>query len=199
MIFGIKTQVIISAIGSEYLVSEQKQVESPYRNQLLNGLRKRNGTGYGYADVYCTSWHRSGSWNSITSAKSYSYSSPVLLAFVFMLIALSSFIIYTFMDKKLDASIAQSVNGKTVEEAFELKDILFIIKTGGSGILPYFVFCFIRPYFRFCFYATDLVINKYHVNPNLAGSIPALLPLGTIFLHLYLVLFMTKKGKAQQS
>jgi len=49
--------------------------------------------------------------------------------------------------------------------------------------------------FPFLFYATDLMINKYHVNPNLAGSIPALLPFGTIFLTPLFGTIYDKKGK----
>jgi hypothetical protein len=49
--------------------------------------------------------------------------------------------------------------------------------------------------FPFLFYATDLMINKYHVNPNLAGSIPALLPFGTIFLTPLFGTVYDKKGK----
>jgi MFS family permease len=194
MIFGIKTQVIISAIGFGIFgvgteaggITVSKSVVKWFKGRemaLAMGMQMsiaRLGTALALGIA-------------LPLAKSYSYSSPVLLAFVFMLIALSSFIIYTFMDKKLDASIAQSVNGKTVEEAFELKDILFIIKNRGF----WYILCvlFYSAVFPFLFYATDLVINKYHVNPNLAGSIPALLPLGTIFLTPLFGTVYDKKGK----
>jgi hypothetical protein len=128
-------------------------------------------------------------------AKTYSYSSPVLLAFVFMLIALSSFIIYTFMDKKLDASIAQSADGNAKEDAFELKDILFIIRNRGFWYIAILCVLFYSAVFPFLFYATDLMINKYHVNPNLAGLIPGLLPFGTIFLTPLFGTIYDKKGK----
>jgi hypothetical protein len=112
-----------------------------------------------------------------------------------MLIALSSFVIYTFMDKKLDASIAESVKGKAEEDAFELKDILFIIKNKGFWYIAILCVLFYSAVFPFLFYATDLMINKYHVNPNLAGSIPALLPFGTIFLTPLFGTVYDKKGK----
>jgi lysylphosphatidylglycerol synthetase-like protein (DUF2156 family) len=128
-------------------------------------------------------------------AKSFSYSSPVLLAFVLMLIALSAFIIYTFMDKKLDASIAQSNTENTGEDAFELKDILFIIRNKGFWYIALLCVLFYSAVFPFLFYATDLMINKYHVNPNLAGAIPALLPFGTIFLTPLFGTVYDKRGK----
>ena len=196
MIFGIKTQVIISAIGFGIFgvgteaggITVSKSVVKWFKGRemaLAMGMQMsiaRLGTALALGIA-------------LPLAKSYSYSSPVLLAFVFMLIALSSFIIYTFMDKKLDASIAQSVKGKTEEDAFELKDILFIIKNKGFWYIAILCVLFYSAVFPFLFYATDLMINKYHVNPNLAGSIPALLPFGTIFLTPLFGTIYDKKGK----
>ena len=196
MIFGIKTQVIISAIGFGIFgvgteaggITVSKAVVKWFKGRemaLAMGMQMsiaRLGTALALGIA-------------LPLAKTYSYSSPVLLAFVFMLIALSSFIIYTFMDKKLDVSIAQSVKGKAAEDAFELKDILFIIKNKGFWYIAILCVLFYSAVFPFLFYATDLMINKYHVNPNLAGSIPALLPFGTIFLTPLFGTIYDKKGK----
>ncbi len=195
MIFGIKTQVIISAIGFGIFgvgteaggITVSKAIVKWFKGKemaLAMGMQMsiaRLGTALALGIA-------------LPLAKSYSYSSPVLLAFVFMLIALSSFVIYTFMDKKLDASIAQSADGKA-EDAFELKDILFIIKNKGFWYIAILCVLFYSAVFPFLFYATDLMINKYHVNPNLAGSIPALLPFGTIFLTPLFGTVYDKKGK----
>lgn len=195
MIFGIKTQVIISAIGFGIFgvgteaggITVSKAVVKWFKGRemaLAMGMQMsiaRLGTALALGIA-------------LPLAKAYSYSSPVLLAFVFMLIALSSFVIYTFMDKKLDASIAQSADGKT-EDAFELKDILFIIKNKGFWYIAILCVLFYSAVFPFLFYATDLMINKYHVNPNLAGAIPALLPFGTIFLTPLFGTIYDKKGK----
>ena len=196
LIFGIKTQVIISAIGFGIFgvgteaggITVSKAVVKWFKGRemaLAMGMQMsiaRLGTAVALGIA-------------LPLAKTYSYSSPVLLAFVFMLIALSSFIIYTFMDKKLDASIAQSVNGNAKEDAFELKDILFIIRNNGFWYIAILCVLFYSAVFPFLFYATDLMINKYHVNPNLAGAIPALLPFGTIFLTPLFGTIYDKKGK----
>jgi MFS family permease len=196
MIFGIKIQVIISAIGFGIFgvgteaggITVSKAVVKWFKGRemaLAMGMQMsiaRLGTALALGIA-------------LPLAKTYSYSSPVLLAFVFMLIALSSFIIYTFMDKKLDASIAQSINGNAKEDAFELKDILFIIRNRGFWYIAILCVLFYSAVFPFLFYATDLMINKYHVNPNLAGSIPALLPFGTIFLTPLFGTIYDKKGK----
>lgn len=196
MIFGIKTQVVISAIGFGIFgvgteaggITVSKAVVKWFKGKemaLAMGMQMsiaRLGTAVALGIA-------------LPLAKAYSYSSPVLLAFVFMLIALAAFIIYTFMDKKLDASIAQSNIGNSGEDAFELKDILFIIKNKGFWYIAILCVLFYSAVFPFLFYATDLMINKYHVNPNFAGSIPMLLPFGTIFLTPLFGTIYDKKGK----
>jgi MFS family permease len=196
LILGIKTQVIFSAIGFGIFgvgteaggITVSKAIVKWFKGKemaLAMGMQMsiaRLGTAVALGIA-------------LPMAKAYSYSSPVLLAFVFMLIALTAFIVYTFMDKKLDASIAQSVNGKAAEEAFELKDILFIIKNKGFWFIAILCVLFYSAVFPFLFYATDLMINKYHVNPNLAGLIPGLLPFGTIFLTPLFGTVYDKKGK----
>jgi MFS family permease len=196
MIFGIKTQVIISAIGFGIFgvgteaggITVSKSIVKWFKGKemaLAMGMQMsiaRLGTAVALGIA-------------LPMAKTYSYSSPVLLAFVFMLIAFTAFIIYTFMDRKLDASIAESTKGNVKEDAFELKDILFIIKNKGFWYIAILCVLFYSAVFPFLFYATDLMINKYHVNPNLAGAIPALLPFGTIFLTPLFGTVYDKKGK----
>ncbi len=195
MIFGIKTQVVISAIGFGIFgvgteaggITVSKAVVKWFKGKemaLAMGLQMsiaRLGTAVALGIA-------------LPVAKAHSFSSPVLLAFVFMLIALSTFIIYTFMDKKLDASLAQNAQG-VEEEAFELKDILYIVKNRGFWYIAILCVLFYSAVFPFLFYATDLMINKYNVNPNLAGSIPALLPFGTIFLTPLFGTVYDQKGK----
>ncbi len=135
-------------------------------------------------------------------AKKFNYASPVLLAFVFMLIALAAFIVYSFMDKKLDQSLADEKAhnkkhniGVEEEELFELKDILEIITNRGFWYIALLCVLFYSAVFPFLYFATDLMINKYNVDPKLAGSIPALLPFGTIFLTPLFGSVYDKKGK----
>jgi MFS family permease len=196
MIFGIKTQVVISAIGFGIFgvgteaggITVSKAVVKWFKGKemaLAMGMQMsiaRMGMALALGIA-------------LPLAKAYSYASPVMLAFVLMLIAFSAFIIYTFMDRKLDASIAESTKGNAKEDLFELKDILFIIKNKGFWFIAILCVLFYSAVFPFLFYATDLMINKYHVNPNLAGTIPALLPFGTIFLTPLFGTVYDRRGK----
>jgi len=91
-----------------------------------------------------------------------------------------AFFLYTFYDKKLDASLEEE--GIEPEEPFRMKDIWLIITNKGFWLIAMLCVLFYSAVFPFLKYATDLMVQKYHVDPELAGTIPSLLPLGTLFL-----------------
>lgn len=108
-------------------------------------------------------------------------SAPVLLCLILLCIGLISFFCYTFMDRKLDASLAESGEDEA-EEPFRLSDIVPIIRNRGFWLIALLCVLFYSAVFPFLKYATDLMVNKYNVDPEFAGIIPGLLPLGTLFL-----------------
>lgn len=194
-VFGIKTQVLLSAVGFGIFgvgteaggITVTKAIVKwfkGYEMALAMGMQMsiaRLGTALALG--IC-----------LPMAKTFNYASPVLFAFILMLISLGAFVIYTFLDKKLDES--EKKNQKTEEEEeFQFSDILSIIKNRGFWYIAILCVLFYGAVFPFLFYATDLMINKYNVNPNLAGLIPSLLPFGTIFLTPVFGGLYDKKGK----
>jgi len=101
-------------------------------------------------------------------------SKPVLLGLVLLCIGLISFIIYTFMDKKLDAS-EEGISNDEEEESFHVKDIIHIITNRGWWYIAILCVLFYSAVFPFLKFATDLMVQKFGVAENLAGAIPALL------------------------
>ncbi len=123
-------------------------------------------------------------------------SKPILLGLVLLCIGLISFIIYTFMDKKLDASEAEiATAGAEKEESFKLSDILHIIGNKGWWYLAILCVLFYSAVFPFLKYAADLMTMKFGVSAKLAGIIPAVLPFGTILLTPLFGGIYDKKGK----
>ena len=122
-----------------------------------------------------------------------SVSAPVLLCLIMLCIGFISFFIYTFMDKKLDASMAGVEEEK--EEPFRFSDIKLIITNKGFWLIALLCVLFYSAVFPFLKYATDLMVNKYHVEEELAGFIPSLLPLGTLFLTPFFGNLYDRKGK----
>ncbi len=125
-------------------------------------------------------------------------SKPILVCLIMLCIGLISFIVYTFMDKKLDKSLAASAaesNNAEEEESFRLRDILFIVKNRGWWYIAILCVLFYSAVFPFLKYATDLMINKFKVDPEVAGIIPGMLPFGTMILTPLFGNLYDRKGK----
>jgi predicted MFS family arabinose efflux permease len=122
-------------------------------------------------------------------------SRPILLGLILLCIGLLSFVMYTFMDKKLDASEVKKTQAEIDEEAFKMSDILQIVTNKGWWYIAILCVLFYSAVFPFLKYATDLMINKFGVDEELAGSIPMLLPFGTIFLTPFFGNLYDRKGK----
>ena len=122
-----------------------------------------------------------------------SLSAPILLGLGALCIGLITFLVFCVMDRKLDASTTNLEKEK--EEPFRIKDISFIIKNKGFWLIAILCVLFYSAVFPFLKYATSLMINKYNVAPELAGTIPALLPFGTILLTPLFGGIYDRKGK----
>jgi len=108
-------------------------------------------------------------------------SKPVLLALILLCIGMVSFFLYTIMDKKLDKAIANEGLEEN-EESFRFKDFVFIITNKGWWLIAILCLLFYSGVFPFIKYATDLMINKFHVAEKYAGLIPGMLTVGAIAL-----------------
>ena len=127
-------------------------------------------------------------------------STPILLCLIALCIGVLAFFVYIVMDRKLDASVkavnVQSANPQdNNEEEFKLRDIAKILGNKGWWYIALLCVLFYSAVFPFLKYATDLMINKFGVDPDWAGSLPGLLPFGTIFFTPLFGGIYDKKGK----
>lgn len=122
-----------------------------------------------------------------------SVSAPVLLCLIMLCIGTISYMVYIVMDRKLEASMNTEEEEK--EEPFRMSDVFLIIKNKGFWLIALLCVLFYSAVFPFIKYATDLMVNKYHVEQELAGFIPSLLPLGTLFLTPFFGNLYDRKGK----
>ncbi|NDV97025.1 MFS transporter [Dysgonomonas sp. 521] len=120
-------------------------------------------------------------------------SAPILFGLVLLCIGLIAFLVFSVMDRKLDASMTQT--DENAEEPFKVSDILFIVKNKGFWLIALLCVLFYSAVFPFLKYAVDLMTNKYNVELEFAGNIPAILPLGAIFLTPFFGGVYDNKGK----
>lgn len=199
MMFGWKSQVMVAAIGYAIFgvgvevagITVSKIIVKWFKGRelaLAMGLQlsiARLGT----ALALSTSLPIANKFGNV--------SIPILICLIMLCIGLIAFFIYTFMDKKLDNSINErnaDLKADT-EEEFKVGDILSIIRNKGWWYIAILCVLFYSAVFPFLKYATDLMINKFGVEENLAGAIPGLLPFGTILLTPVFGSIYDRKGK----
>ena len=123
----------------------------------------------------------------------HSVSAPILLCLIMLCIGTISYMVYIVMDKKLEASMEGEEEEN--EEPFRFSDVFLIIKNKGFWLIALLCVLFYSAVFPFIKYATDLMVNKYNVEEELAGFIPSLLPLGTLFLTPFFGNLYDRHGK----
>lgn len=122
--------------------------------------------------------------------------SPVMFGAAALCIGLLSYLVYCVMDKKLDKSEANIQEESSADdEQFRMSDLKVIFCNKGFWLITLLCLMFYSGVFPFLKFATNLMIIKYGVNPDLAGAIPGILPFGTIFLTPLFGGIYDKKGK----
>ncbi|MGL5682106.1 MAG: MFS transporter [Marinifilaceae bacterium] len=120
-------------------------------------------------------------------------STPILAGLIVLCIGTLSFFIYCVMDRKLDKSMPPKELQE--EDSFKIADIKYIFTNKGFWLIALLCVLFYSAVFPFLKYASDLMINKFGIEPNMAGLIPSLLPLGTLFLTPVFGTLYDHKGK----
>jgi len=201
-LFGLKMQIAIGSIGFAIFgvgveiagITVSKIIVKWFKGKelaLAMGLEMataRMGTALALALPFpmATLWFGTKEFPHI--------SAPLMLGLGLLVAGFVAFIWYTFMDRKLEKS--EGIGDEVSEEdEFKISDILFIIKNKGFWLIALLCVLFYSGVFPFLYYATDLMINKYGVNPDFAGSIPGLLPFGTIILTPFFGNIYDRKGK----
>jgi len=119
---------------------------------------------------------------SIPLALKFTVTAPILFALIVMVLGVISFILFSILDIKLDKSEDKANEVVNPDDEFKIKDIVHIISNLGFWYIAILCVLFYSAVFPFLFYANDLMVNKYNVDPSLAGTITMLLPFGTIIL-----------------
>lgn len=188
-IFGIRTQIAVGAFGFAVFgvgietagITVSKIIVKWFKGKelaLAMGLEMATAR-MGTALALALPLPMAQSWFGTKEMPA--LSAPLMFGLALLVAGFIAFLWYTFMDKKLEKS--EGIKDEHSEEdEFKIKDILFIIKNKGFWLIALLCVLFYSGVFPFLYYATDLMINKYGVDPEFAGTIPSLLPFGTIIL-----------------
>ena len=197
VIFGLPTQVVIACLGFAIYgvgceisgITVTKIIAKWFAGKemaLAMGLQvalARIGTAFAL-------------FFALPIAKSFgTVGSPVFFGAAALCIGFLSYIVYCVMDKKLEKS-AEGIEDESAEDdKFQFSDLKLIFCNKGFWLITLLCLMFYSGVFPFLKFATNLMIIKYGVNPDLAGAIPGILPFGTIFLTPFFGSIYDKKGK----
>ena len=115
-------------------------------------------------------------------AKNFEVSTPLLMAWVLLVIGILAYLVFCIMDSRLDKQEGAFVADDADDETFKLGDLTIILKSKGFWLIALLCLCFYSAVFPFLKYATSLMINKYNVDPTLAGLLPSILPFGNLLM-----------------
>ncbi len=118
---------------------------------------------------------------------------PVLFAILMLCIGLLIFIFFIVLDRKLDKE--EELAHADEEEQFKFGDIFKIIKVRAFWYITILCLLFYSAVFPFIKFATNLIMQKFDVSDDMAGFIPALLPMGALFLTPLFGSIYDRKGK----
>lgn len=115
---------------------------------------------------------------------------------VFLTIGFLCFLIYTFMDRKLDKEIgdAMTEEEKSSEEAFRIRDIGKIFTNPGFLAIAGLCVLFYSAIFPFQRFATEMLAGKLAVDPKEAARYVSMFPIGAMILTPFIGFFLDKKG-----
>lgn len=134
---------------------------------------------------------------AIPVAKLFGISTPLLIGLVLLVIGLITFFIFSRMDKKFDQQLEDMrKEGDEEEEKFSFSHIKNILNNQGFWLIALLCVLFYSCVFPFQKYASELMISKYGISADIAGTVAGLPALGALFLTPIFGRMVDKKGKA---
>jgi MFS family permease len=95
-------------------------------------------------------------------------------------VGLLTFFLFVRLDAKLDKEVAHEA--QEIDDKFRTGDIFSIFRIRGFWYIAILCLLFYSAVFPFMKFATEFMIVKFNVDPKFAGTIPSLLPVGTLLL-----------------
>ncbi len=120
---------------------------------------------------------------------------PIWFGALLLGIGLVAFMIYTIWDIKFDRRVAERMETDPTEE-FNFSDLGKLLTNRSFLYISMLCVLFYSAVFPFMKYAPDLMINKFGVDPTLAGDISSILPFGTLIFTPVFAYVCDYKGRS---
>ena len=122
-----------------------------------------------------------------------SVSRPIALSVLLLLIGLIGFIVYSFMDKKLENEMGS--NGEVKDDPFKISDLKYIFSSKVFWIVARLCVLYYSAIFPFQKYANNMLQCNLGISAEAAGRVFFVFPLGAAAITPLLGNFLDRKGK----
>lgn len=109
------------------------------------------------------------------------WTTAIWFGVLLLVIGLLGFVVYMFLDLKLDRQVHEGVP-QEAEEDFRFADLKFLVTNRSFLFITALCVTFYSAVFPFIKYAPDLLMNKFAMDRQLAGNMSSVLMFGTIVL-----------------
>mgnify|MGYP000843938178 FL=1 len=117
-----------------------------------------------------------------------------LWGLVFLTIGFLTFLIYTFMDVKLDKELGAAKGEASSEDEFKVSDLGKIFTNPGFLAIAGLCVLFYSAIFPFQRFATEMLASKMSIDPKDAARYVSMFPIGAMILTPFIGFFLDKKG-----
>jgi len=120
----------------------------------------------------------------------------IWFAAILLMIGLLVFLVYIMFDLRFDRATRKSEEKASPEDEFRLTDITRLLVNPSFIYITLLCVTFYSAVFPFIKYAPDMMINKFGMSRELAGTITALIPFGNILFTPIFGWIADNKGKS---
>ncbi len=195
LIFGYKTGVFVASAGYSIFGVGAEVAGITVTKIIARWFKgKEMATAMGVQVALARIGSQAAYTLAIPVAKNFNLSTPVLIGIILLAGGLVAFFIFSVMDKKLDRQQGVDLGGE--DEKFSFRDVTNILTNRGFWLIALLCVLFYACVFPFQKFASGLMVSKYGIDPDFAGSIVGLPAMGALILTPVFGGLIDKRGKS---
>ena len=196
VIFGYKTGVFVAAAGYSIFGGGAEVAGITVTKIIARWFKgKEMATAMGVQVALARIGSQAAYSIAIPVARNFNIETPVLIGLILLSGGLIAFFIFSVMDKKLDRQQAET-DTQDDNEKFSFSDVKNILTNRGFWLIALLCVLFYACVFPFQKFASGLMVSKYGIDPDFAGSIVGLPAMGALILTPVFGGFIDKRGKS---